>query len=380
MRTALSEDEQAVRDLFVDFFAKESPPETVRGAEPLGFDRGLWESLAALGAPGMALPAEAGGAGASLSDLAVVAEAWGAALAPVPLIEHAVATRLLHRAAPGHERLAALADGSQIATLALSPIAGDTARLVPAGAVADVVLAAACEQPASPAGEQTDPASGESAAAPDRGEVVLCCDDPPGVAPRTTGDLPVADRSLAGAERLSGDLAAWRLAVDEWRALSAVAYAGLARRVIETAVAYVSERRQFGVPVGSFQAIQHGLADASTRAEGARLLAYRAVWALDARRPDAGRLAPMALVFAAETGRSAADRALQYHGGYGYAEEYDVQLFRRRADSWILQIGGTAAEIRRLGTLEFGDPAQDDRSAAAEQADGPEAADPEKAR
>ncbi len=351
----------------------------MRAAEPLGFDRSLWESLAALGAPGMALPAEAGGAGASLSDLAVVAEAWGAALAPVPLIEHAVAARLLHRAAPGHERLAALADGSQIATLALSPVTGDgPARLVPAGAVADVVLAAACEQPASPAGEQTDPASGERAAAADRGQVLLICDDPPGVAPRTTGDLPVADRSLAGAERLSGDLAAWRLAVDEWRALNAVAYAGLARRVIETAVAYVSERRQFGVPVGSFQAVQHGLADAATRAEGARLLAYRAVWALDARRPDAGRLAPMALVFAAETGRFAADRALQYHGGYGYAEEYDVQLYRRRADSWVLQIGGTAAEIRRLGALEFDSaatPATPTAAAAAEEADDADSAE-----
>jgi len=334
MRTALSADEEAVRDLFADFFAKESPPEAVRAAEPLGFDRGLWESLAALGAAGMALPAEVGGADGSLDDTAVLAEAAGAALAPVPVIEHTAAGRLLQRVCPGHRWIAALADGSQIATLALSPVPGDgPARLVPAGAVADVVLASA------------------------GGRVVLACDSPPGVAPRTTGDLPVADRSLADAEVLSSDEDAWKLAVDEWRALTAVAYAGLALRALEIAVAYVGERRQFGVPVGSFQAVQHGLAEAVTRAEGARLLAYRAVWALRAGRADAGRLAGMALVFAAETGRFATDRALQYHGGYGYAEEYDVQLYHRRARSWILQIGGTAAEIRRLGGIEFDSPA-----------------------
>lgn len=330
MRTAFSADEEAVRGVFADFFARESPPPVVRAAEPLGFDRGLWRSLAALGATSMALPAEAGGAGAGLCEAAVVAEVAGAALAPVPLIEHVVAARLLHRVAPGHRKIAAVADGTEIATLALRPVrAGCCARLVPAGAVADVVLAATCDR------------------------VVLGVDTPPGVAPRTTGDLPVADRSLQGAEALSGDLGAWRLAVDEWRALSAVAYAGLARRVLQIAVDYVTERRQFGVPVGSFQAVQHGLADAATRTEGARLLAHRAAWALEAGLGDAGRLAGMALVFAAETGQFAADRALQYHGGYGYAEEYDVQLYQRRATSWILQIGGTDAEIRRLGALEF---------------------------
>ena len=73
------------------------------------------------------------------------------------------------------------------------------------------------------------------------------------------------------------------------------------------------------------------LADAATDTEGAHLLAHRAVWALDTQQPDAARLAGMALLFAAETARFATDRALQYHGGYGFAEEYDVERKYREA-------------------------------------------------
>ena len=120
-------------------------------------------------------------------------------------------------------------------------------------------------------------------------------------------------------------------------------------------VAYTKQRHQFGVPVGSFQAVQHGLADAATRSEGARLLAFRSVCALDAGRADGARLASMALLFGAESARFAADRVLQYHGGYGYSAEYDVQLYYRRAAGWLLQLGEPAAEIARLADADLGE-------------------------
>ena len=134
----------------------------------------------------------------------------------------------------------------------------------------------------------------------------------------------------------------------------AVAYAGLADEVLSMGVDYVKQRHQFGVPVGSFQAVQHGLADAATRAEGARLLAFRAVCAADAGHQDGDRLAPMALLFSAESARFAADRVLQYHGGYGYSAEYDVQLYYRRAAGWLLQLGDPAAEVSRLAGASLG--------------------------
>jgi alkylation response protein AidB-like acyl-CoA dehydrogenase len=70
----------------------------------------------------------------------------------------------------------------------------------------------------------------------------------------------------------------------------------------------------------------------------------------------------MALLFAAEAARFATDRSMQYHGGYGFSEEYDVQLYHRRATAWILQLGDPSLEYARLADGEFG-PAVDGRMA-----------------
>jgi hypothetical protein len=285
----------------------------------------------------MAAPVAAGGGGASLVDLAVVVYEWGRRIAPVPLVEHAVAARLLCTAAGGSAPLdvrEAVVSGELVATLALRPIAaGGAARLVPAGAVADVVTAIR------------------------DGDLVLGRSEPPGAVRPNTADLPLADRDLSDAAILAvGEPArdAFDVALTEWKVLMAVAYAGLASEVLSMGVAYVKQRHQFGVPVGSFQAVQHGLADAATRVEGARLLAFRAVCAADTGQSGAPRLASMALLFAAESARFASDRVLQYHGGYGYSAEYDVQLYYRRAAAWLLQIGEPAAEIAGLAEVDLG--------------------------
>jgi len=222
-----------------------------------------------------------------------------------------------------------LANGGSLATMALRPPVDGILRFVPAGAVADVVL-----------GHVDD-------------GIVLDHSTPPGDALPNTGGLPLAHRRLPD-NLISVDHGAWSHAVDEWRALTAAAYVGLGRRVIEMGVEYSRERIQFGVPIGTFQALQQGYADASTRVEGAHLLAHRAAWALETRQPDASRLAGMALLFAAEAARFATDRSMQYHGGYGFSEEYDVQLYHRRATAWILQLGDPSLEYARLADAEFG--------------------------
>ena len=325
-------------EAFGDLCAREATAEAVRAAEAgCGFDPDLWRKLAAAGAPQMAVGVADGGGGASLVDLAVVVHEWGRRIAPVPLVEHAVCARLLSDAGNGEpirELAASVISGDLIATMAPGPIEPDsTARLVPAGAVADVVAAR-------------------------RGDdIVVARRRPPGAARPNTADLPLADRDLSGAETVASGAAAasaWDRALAEWRALMAVAYAGLAGEVLAMGVAYTKQRHQFGVPVGSFQAVQHGLADAATRSEGARLLAFRAVSAVDAGRADGARLASMALLFGAESARFAADRVLQYHGGYGYSAEYDVQLYYRRAAGWLLQLGEPAAEVARLADADLG--------------------------
>lgn len=360
MRTRYSNDQQAIAAAFAALFERESPVESVRAAEDgCGFDKRLWDKLAAAGAPGMALPEALGGGDASLVDLAVVAYEWGRRVAAVPLIEHAVACRLLARTgAAQRETTLRLASGELIGTVALRGLdRGGVARLTPAGAVADVVIA------------MSD------------GVLVAARSAPPGAAIPNTGSLPLADRDLSGAAVVaSGGQAeqAWRRARAEWMALTAVAYGGLGQEALDMGVAYVKQRHQFGVPVGSFQAVQHGLADAATRLEGARLLAFRAVCTLErlagigAGAPagveiepeaeaeaggagdEARRLASMALLFAADAVRFVTDRALHYHGGYGYSAEYDIQLYYRRAAAWLLQLGAPGDEISRLADAEFG--------------------------
>lgn len=378
MRTWYSTDQEAIDSAFGAFFEAESPIEAVRAAEPGGFDPELWASLAAMGGAGMALPEDRGGGDASLTDLAVVTRQLGRHLAPVPLIEHSVACRLLAATAAGPSSaeprqgeaaptavavesgadpglakpllaaesgagpdlealLGELGTGDRIATFTLRPVAGGWGPMTPAGAVAGAVVGF------------------------DGADLVLDLSEPPAEAVANTADLPLADRDMTGATVIaSGPEAArlWAGARAEWQALMATACAGLAARAIELAVAYVMERRQFGVPVGSFQAVQHGLAEAAVRAEGGRLLAHRAAWALDAARPDGQRLAAMALVFCAESARFAADRSLQYHGGYGYSAEYDVQLYYRRAAGWPLQMGEPAALVAELADRDLGPPSE----------------------
>jgi alkylation response protein AidB-like acyl-CoA dehydrogenase len=126
---SLTPEHQELRGAFAALFEKESPSERVRASEPLGFDRELWSMLVATGALTMALPEGAGGDGGGLVEAALLAEQLGRRAAPVPLIEHVVASRVLARP-----------ETSRIATVALHPVAVGARQLVPAGAVADVVV------------------------------------------------------------------------------------------------------------------------------------------------------------------------------------------------------------------------------------------------
>ncbi len=128
----LSSDQEAIAELFDGFFAKECPTTVPRAAEPLGFDRALWDKLAELGAQGMGSSETAGGGGATLADLLVVAECAGRAIAPVPLVEHLAALVVLDDTD--------LVSGEAIATVAVRPAVDGTWCLVPGGAVADVVV------------------------------------------------------------------------------------------------------------------------------------------------------------------------------------------------------------------------------------------------
>jgi alkylation response protein AidB-like acyl-CoA dehydrogenase len=329
-------EQQALRETLRDFFEKESPAAVVRAAEPLGFDAALWRKVAELGLAAIAVPEDRGGGGSGFVELAIAAELLGQSLAPVPLIEAAVAARLL-TAYVGRDVLEAVAGGERLATLALQPATGEVARLVPAGAVADLVVVL-------------------------RGEELLLVEqrEAPAAAIPNLGAMPLADCPVpAGAVVLARGpeaVAAHRGAVRQWELLTAAALAGLAARALEIGVGYVLQRRAFGVLIGSFQTIQHRLADNATAIEGARLLAYKAAWACDAELPAAAGLATMSLLFASETAFKTASESLHFHGGYGYTLEYDIQLYFRRAKAWPLVAGDPRAGYASLARRLYGSP------------------------
>jgi alkylation response protein AidB-like acyl-CoA dehydrogenase len=149
-------------------------------------------------------------------------------------------------------------------------------------------------------------------------------------------------------------VSAYERALDEWRALQAMAQIGIAQAALDLGVDYVKQRRAFGVLVGWFQSVQHRLAEVATRIEGAELLGHEALWALDGDQPEASALASMAFLFASATAYQACSESLQFHGGYGFTLEYDIQLYLRRAKAWSLALGDPHAEHRRLASLHLG--------------------------
>jgi alkylation response protein AidB-like acyl-CoA dehydrogenase len=316
---AFSSDQRDLFDGFEHFFSGESPASVVRAAEHVGFDAVLWRKLEAM---------EVWGSGASIGDLAVIAETAGRWIAPVPFVEHAVASPVL---------AAAGLDTAGVATVALRPTDGDGVwRIVPAGAIANVVIGV------------------------DGTDIVAVRSEPPMSGPRNHASAPLADRSARdGARSVIGSRAEFEVLLARWKVLTAAALVGIASMALELAVAYVQERQAFGVPIGSFQAVQHGIADLPGSIDGARLLTHKAAAALDSGQlgscnvdlndvDDPEALASMALLFCADVACHATDRSLHFHGGYGFAEEYDIQLYYRRARGWSLILGDPATEYLAL--------------------------------
>jgi butyryl-CoA dehydrogenase len=120
---------------------------------------------------------------------------------------------------------------------------------------------------------------------------------------------------------------------------------GLAQACLDAGLKYAKERKQFGQPIGKFQAIQFKLADMATEIEMARTMTYKAAWLKDRGR-DFSMTAGMAKLFASEASKRAADQALQIHGGYGFMDEFPVSRYYR--DCKINEIGEGTSEVQRL--------------------------------
>jgi len=278
-------------------------------AEP---GRQVWNQLSELGITALAVPEEFDGIGAHPVDLVVAIEALGRWCVPGPVVESiAVAPVLL---AGQGDRLAALAAGELIATVALPP---HTPRAVDAEA-ADLVLLAS-NGTASTAQAGTRHASVDAS----RGVFDVTA----------TGESWAADTARAYEMGALG---------------TAAQLIGAGQAMLDTAVDYAKQRTQFGRVIGGYQAIKHKLADVHIALELARPLVYGAALSLAQDSPDTARDVSAAKVAAADAALLAARSALQTHGAIGFTSECDLSLWLLRVQALRPAWGDPNAHRRRV--------------------------------
>jgi alkylation response protein AidB-like acyl-CoA dehydrogenase len=337
VRFAFTDDQLLFRDTVRDLLAKECQPEQVRYAwvDDDGRLRDVWSSLAEMGVLGVQVPEAHGGLGLGELDLVLLLEEAGRVALPDPLVEVAGI------AAPLLAELAAQ-PGSTVA-------AEQAARWLPAIAAGDAIAALSIDG--------TDVVSHGSDAelliAMRDDMLVAVPGDRVGATPQASvdGARTLATVGWSSADELvlaQGDLAASARAkaCDRGGLGTAAVLLGLGQQLLDLTVAYVKERQQFGVPIGSFQAVKHHLADAALRLEFARPVIYAAAWSMATGQPDARRAASHAKAAASDAARFAGRQALQCHGAIGYTVEYDLHLWLKRV--WALSAAwGDASEHRR---------------------------------
>ncbi len=146
--------------------------------------------------------------------------------------------------------------------------------------------------------------------------------------------------SVSEAELLAGDAtAALATTLDEARVALAADMAGGAERVLEMTVEHVKTRRQFGQPIGTFQAVQHASADMMVAVECAKAAVTYAAWALAEHADDASIAAATAKATAGEAYRQVTAKAIQLHGGIGFTWEHDLHIYYKRAMSSEVTFG-----------------------------------------
>jgi alkylation response protein AidB-like acyl-CoA dehydrogenase len=368
MDFSLSEDQQAIRDLARRIFADRVSHERLRELEGSGewFDDEVWQELSRANLPGLALPETHGGIGFGILEICLVLEELGRHLAPVPLLPTLVlgGLPLAEFGSPAQREawLPALARGERIATAALHEKAGSVAALprviaardgdgwrldgikecVPAALRADLILVPART------GEQTC-------------GVFLLDPRNPGVKlerQQTTNHEPHGrlemNAARVEADAVLGD-ATQGAGIVEWivqraqLALSAVQL-GIAEEALRRTAEYVSQRKQFGRPIATFQGVALRAADAFIDAEAMRATLYQAAWLVSEGRPAALEIAA-ARWWACRGGERIAHAAQHLHGGIGADIDYPIHRYFLWAKQVEMTLGGASEQLEALGRM-----------------------------
>jgi alkylation response protein AidB-like acyl-CoA dehydrogenase len=335
MNFDFTDDQRTIKATARELLASRSPFERVReAAEARRYDDALWRELCELGWPGIAVGEAHGGQGLGAVELAILLEELGYAVAATPLLGSALAALALEHAGSDEQR------ARWLPGLASGALTGGFGRggLVVDGQDAAVIVLVDDAGTAGGTGERPVAPAARVIARADADVEPVAAIDPTRRYARVAGD----------GEALGGDVAA---AVDRGAAAVAAELVGACQRALDMTVAYVKERKQFGVPVGAFQAVGHRCAQMLLHTESARSAAYFAAWAADAAPERLAEAAGLARAAAGEAGRKVTGSAIQAHGGIGFTWEADVHWLYKRAQLDAALLGGATAARTALARM-----------------------------
>ncbi|MDV9176970.1 acyl-CoA dehydrogenase family protein [Streptomyces sp. W16] len=365
MAASFTAEQDEIRRTLRELLTKRCGADGLRAAldSPVGHDPGLWAALAEqLGLPGLALPQEYDGVGASSTELALACEETGRFLAPSPLLATAVLVaplvlalggdaqraRLLPRIAAG-SLTAALAVPGTALTTALTLTGDNDGEWAGGGRAGGVQARRDGEAGWRLYGQVAQVLDGHSAQlllvaahaggfARSRTLLFLVAGDADGLVrtrqtaldatrPQARLELRDVEGELLGADDGPGVLRELSALGDTVGAVLAAEAVGAADRVLERTVQHVKQREQFGRAIGSFQAVKHRLADVYVQVQAAKSAAYYAAWGA----VNGERVGGLALAQALEALRAAAGEGIQLHGGIGFTWEHEAHLYFKRA-------------------------------------------------
>ena len=352
-----TDEQRALRDTVRRFLVEKSPlADHVRPmlTDPRGTTDAVWHGLVALGTTALLIPADHGGEGMSMIEAGVVLEELGAALHPGPWLSSAVAApRALIRFGATTEAadlFGALADGSTIASVAFP---GDEAPTVDHRGDGRVLLRGELDQvPDALAADTLLVPIGDEA----RTELVAVATSSPAVDVVWTPGIDGSRKTFRvrlddapGRVLVAADGQALQALADDVLVACAADAVGAAGQVLAMTIDYAKVRRQFGQPIGSFQAVAHLIVDMLETVELARSGVLYALWAADSA--DATERHRAAVRVKAFAGRLAgvADLAIQVFGGIGFTWEHDAQLYLKRLLSFSRFLGNPGDYLQQLG-------------------------------
>lgn len=362
------DDQRDLQAAAADILSKECPASYLRSVVDDDHDPSdLWKTLCSLDWPGLAVPAEHGGVGLTSVELAIVVEQLGYVGDPTPFVATTTQFVPFIVACGDDEQRSRFLGGVTAGVAGTVAIAGDTGRWgltgppvtatrngdewVLEGTASFVVDGDRAEEivvlASTDSGIQAFVVPGDAVTA----TVMPAIDPSLHVATVDFAGVTVADdRRLAGRDVDRGIERAFEEAVGGMAMMTV----GACQRGLDMAIEYVKEREQFGVPVGSFQAVKHKVVDMHVAVERARALAYFAALTVATDDPRRSLAASMAKAAAGDAQRLVFQDGIQLFGGIGFTWENDVHLYLRRAKSAELLFGGAAEHRAIVGAAVMG--------------------------